>query len=60
MTKCHSEFCFENVFYFILFGQINRATKRMLFEEIQQKIKFAKQLDFGNLLNNDVALFKKV
>ncbi|MFT4611312.1 MAG: hypothetical protein ACJA1H_001042 [Glaciecola sp.] len=35
MTKCHSGFCFDNVFYFTLFGQINLATKGMLFAEIQ-------------------------
>jgi hypothetical protein len=32
----------------------------MLFAEIQQKINSAKQLDFGNLLNDSIELFKKV
>ncbi len=60
MTKCHSRFCFEYEFYFALFDKINQATKIMLFAEIQQKIKYAKQLDFGNLLNESIELFKKV
>lgn len=32
----------------------------MLFAEIQQKIRNAKQLDFGHLLNDSIELFKKV
>lgn len=32
----------------------------MLFSEIQHKINNAKQLDFGNLLNDSINLFKKV
>ncbi|MEM5564138.1 hypothetical protein WNY78_03435 [Psychroserpens sp. AS72] len=32
----------------------------MLFAEIQHKINHAKQLDFGNLLNDSIELFKKV
>jgi len=32
----------------------------MLFAEIQQKIQNAKELDFGQILNNSIELFKKV
>jgi hypothetical protein len=60
MTKCHSGFCFDDGFYFTLFGKINLATQFMLFAEIQEKIQHAKQLDFGNLLNDSIDLFKKV
>jgi hypothetical protein len=60
MTKCHSGFCFDDAFYFTLLGKRNLATQLMIFVEIQHKINEAKQLDFGNLLNDSINLFKKV
>ena len=60
MTKCQNRVFFETSYKFVFFGNSTNTYKFMLLAEIQHKIQNAIQLDFGQIFNESIELFKKV